>query len=485
MAEAGGFVAKPYIITPTGLKFHSDKSLVRAVMGPVGSGKTSMMIMELLNKGKLQHPGPTNVRKTKFLVVRNTAAMLQTTVLETFKKWVNTDIYPITGRLPQCRVKAPLPDGSIIDCVFLFMALDDEKSLSYLPSLEITGAWISEATEITRIETFEEVQARCGRYMADEQPFSWKGMIMEYNPPSKRSFLYRRFEVERPNGWKLFRQPPALIALPDSKDPTAYMFEPNPKAENVKGVGGYSYWLDLVKGNERNKAYIDQKISGFYANRKARKPVHPLFTPHHHVRSGLVRDPGRMLIIGLDFGLSPAIAVTQYDGGIRVLAELVPQDVSLETLIRDHFIPMMRDQFSRFQYMVVCDPTGANRSSLDKRDSISVVRSYNIPVVAAYSNAVSTRLGAVDEYLLRLDGLQVDDLCETTVEAFSGGYRFPDKSEGHSNPIKNHPFSDIMDSIQYAALYYKYGGGEAESIMTANTRVYMPDNDQAANQFMW
>ena len=35
-----------YVATPTGVKFHNDNSLVRAVMGPVGSGKSSMAAME-------------------------------------------------------------------------------------------------------------------------------------------------------------------------------------------------------------------------------------------------------------------------------------------------------------------------------------------------------------------------------------------------------------------------------------------------------
>lgn len=432
----------------------------------------------------MQAPGITGVRKTKFLVVRNTAAMLETTVMETFKKWINTDLYPITGRLPRCTIKAPLGDGTTIESIFLFMALDSEVSLSYLPSLEITGAWISEATEISRVEIFEEIQARIGRYMADDQPFSWKGMVMEYNAPPKRSWLYEKFEVERPPGWKLFKQPGALIATPDPKDPTRYQFKPNPLAENVKGVGGYQYWFDMVKGNERNKPYIDQKILGLYADRKARNPVYPSFFRHFHVRDTLVRDPSRLLVLGMDFGLSPAIAIGQYDGGIRILKEIVPEDVSLEALIRDYLLPVLRTEFAMFQFIVVCDPTGANRSSLDKRDSISVVRSFGIPIIPAYSNAIKTRIDTVVDYLGRIDGLLVDSRCETTIDAFSGGYRYPEKSQGHSNPIKNHPFSDIMDSIQYIALYYKYGGGEAESSLLSSRDIYMPDQHKQ-NEFMW
>jgi hypothetical protein len=89
-----------YVPTPTGVKFHNDlKSLVRYVQGPVGSGKTTMCILELFFAACRQMPDANGVRRTRWVAIRSTRPELLTTVLETWKAWFG-DISTVSHGVP-------------------------------------------------------------------------------------------------------------------------------------------------------------------------------------------------------------------------------------------------------------------------------------------------------------------------------------------------------------------------------------------------
>ncbi len=62
--------------------FMLDNSKVRLIIGPYGSGKTTGCIMELMRRAMMEYPDANNVRRTRFVIVRNTAQQLRQTVLE-------------------------------------------------------------------------------------------------------------------------------------------------------------------------------------------------------------------------------------------------------------------------------------------------------------------------------------------------------------------------------------------------------------------
>ena len=49
-------VSVPYVASPTGEQFHNSRAKTRGVMGPVGSGKSTMSIIELIKLSRLQWP---------------------------------------------------------------------------------------------------------------------------------------------------------------------------------------------------------------------------------------------------------------------------------------------------------------------------------------------------------------------------------------------------------------------------------------------
>ena len=63
-----------YKVPPTIEKFMKDDTrAVRLILGPWGSGKTTGCIMELLKRASEEYPDHKGIRKTRFVVVRNTS----------------------------------------------------------------------------------------------------------------------------------------------------------------------------------------------------------------------------------------------------------------------------------------------------------------------------------------------------------------------------------------------------------------------------
>ena len=73
-----------YNPSPTAVKFHNDDSFVRGVVAGVGTGKSVMMIQELVMRGFNQAPGADGVRRTRFGLVRSTYPRLRETTIKTF-----------------------------------------------------------------------------------------------------------------------------------------------------------------------------------------------------------------------------------------------------------------------------------------------------------------------------------------------------------------------------------------------------------------
>jgi len=67
-------------------KFHKDTSFIRAIIGPIGSGKTVACVNEMLIKSVNQVPF-NGARKTRWVVVRNTYRELIDTTIKTYVDW--------------------------------------------------------------------------------------------------------------------------------------------------------------------------------------------------------------------------------------------------------------------------------------------------------------------------------------------------------------------------------------------------------------
>jgi ABC-type lipoprotein export system ATPase subunit len=72
---------------PTVAEWMNSAAFVRLIVGPVGSGKTTGLLMEILRRAIEQAPGPDGIRRTRWAVVRQTLSQLKMTVLLDLLSW--------------------------------------------------------------------------------------------------------------------------------------------------------------------------------------------------------------------------------------------------------------------------------------------------------------------------------------------------------------------------------------------------------------
>ena len=129
-----------YKVSPTFVKFHADESRYKFVMGPVGSGKSTGCIFDLLFNAMKQRPDVDGIRHSRYAVIRATYPQLRSSTIKTFVEWFKDKfsvVYstPIIGRL-----KYDLADGTKLDMEIMFVAIEDETTAEKLRSWEFTGA---------------------------------------------------------------------------------------------------------------------------------------------------------------------------------------------------------------------------------------------------------------------------------------------------------------------------------------------------------
>lgn len=472
-----------YNATPTGSEFHRSDAPFRCLMGPVGCGKSVACVMELLFRALNQEPNSKNVRESKWLIVRNTYPMLESTTVETFIRWIPPTICKMTYNYPiEGRINCPHPsgDGTTVDARFIFMALDRPEDANKLLSSEYTGAWLNEASEInraiferifTRLRFPQTVKDANGKKLYGP---TWTGVIADTNPPKTSHWLYDEFENKTPdlNKSRLFKYPPAAYYDYESKS-----WKLNPDAENLSNLDDsyYEQQLDRLSEDE-----IRVYLANEYGMVRHGLPVFPQYSESLHVsKQPLVPHRGLPLILGFDWGLNPAMVAAQLSpmGRLHLLDEFSPENEDLESFLDDYVLPLLRSRYNGFRIEAVGDPAGRGRSALDKRTPLDVVRSRGILVRPIGDNSFVTRKEAVDYFLNRTNGLLIDPKLRMLREALAGGYCYAKLSNSASyreKPDKQNPYSHIADALQYLCLYVRYGlsGGTKQPKREETQRSY-------------
>lgn len=475
------FTIRPYSPSPTCLKFHMDNSRVRGIRGPFGSGKSSACCMEILSRATEQLPF-RGVRKSRWLALRNSYPELVETTLKTWTSWVPAAIAPVRESVPmQAHLDCPLADGTRLDLTVLFISFDHETDVRKLKSLEVTGAWLNEASELDE-EALTAVSARVGRYPStDEGGPSWHGIIMDTNSPDDSSWWYRLSETDHPLGYKFFDQPPAMIEIA-AKEGTSPLetgavtqYIPNdgthglPPAENISHLpGGFRYYTDLVSGKSR--PWVSVYILNQYGSTRSGKVIYPEYVDALHAsKRPLVPSPGQVLYVGWDFGLSCSCVFAQLTarGQLRVLREISGEDIGIQRFIRDYFKPCLVEHYANFQLAMTGDPAGSQRSQSTEQTCFSVMADEGFPnVVAASTNEFAARREAVAWFLSRLSSegsaFQLDPSCHMLRKGFLRAYAYRKMRAESFQPFALRPdknsFSHLQDSLQYLCLYLRNTG---------------------------
>lgn len=450
---------KIYIPSATGVKFHNDDSFVRVVMGPYGSGKTTKCLAEIVRRacrGPVWHNGR---RRSRYAIVRNTSGELQTTTLQSWLAWFQ-DLGSVYRRQkPILTYEHTFNDGNgIVELELLFLALDRPDDVRKVKSLELTGCYINELSEVPKA-AFAHMKGRVNRYPSKAfcKENYWSGIIADTNPPEEDHWIFTDFEKNKVDGQVLYKQPPGLIKDDDNN------WIRNKNADNVDNLPDNYYEL-LATG--QSQEFIKVFCLGEYGSVGFGRRVYPEFNPDFHAKEYLEAVQGLDLILGWDFGLTPACVVMQLTarGQLLVLKEYVAQDMGIRSFAESIVIPGIKNDFPycKVGRLSIADPAGVSRSEIvEEMSCIGELNSLGIDTIAARTNDLDPRLSSVRFFLNRMiDGKPAFILdkskCPVLFKGFvkdyifmrmavSGEERYKDK------PNKNHA-SHPMDALGYACL---------------------------------
>ena len=225
-------------------KFHCSDDFVRALIGPIGSGKSVACCTDIMKRATEQKiifndEFPDGIRKSRWAIIRNTYRELIDTTMQTWFDWFPRNIGFYRAMDMKWTLDRKLDDGTQIHLEVLFRALDRPDDIKKLLSLELTGGWINEGREIPK-QVLDMLQGRVGRYPAfkdftdipeeildevydlmdggavfSELPehitnhLPFIGIIMDTNPPDSDHWWYTLFEELKPKGFSLYHQPSA------------------------------------------------------------------------------------------------------------------------------------------------------------------------------------------------------------------------------------------------------------------------------------
>lgn len=411
-------------------------AFVRGIRGPFGSGKSTACVMEIMRRAQQQPKGGDGKRRSRWAIVRNTYPELRTTTIKTWHQWFP----PTLGRWVDSGPPTHHIQDGDLDLEVIFLALDRPDDISKLLSMELTGAWINEAREVPKA-VLDGLTGRVGRYpSALMGGRGWSGIIMDTNPPDTDHWWYRLAEVDRPEGFEFFAQPSGRSA----------------QAENRENLPD-GYYERQIAGKDPDwvKVYVDAEY-GFV---REGKPVYPDYVDSLHCRE-FDLAPGVPIVVGIDFGLTPAAAFIQrtVSGQIRVFDELVAVDMGA-TRFAEILGPKLRGQWAAWPIGAIKgDPAGDIRAQTDETTPFQILRAAGIDARPASTNDPVRRIEAVATSLRRMvdgqPGFLIHPRCVMLRKAFAGGYCYRRLAVSGEERFRDVPdknvYSHISDGLQYA-----------------------------------
>ncbi|MDR1314852.1 MAG: hypothetical protein LBQ12_14480 [Deltaproteobacteria bacterium] len=460
-----------YKVTPTGKAVHESDAYLKMLMGPFGSGKSTIMAQDMLLYAMAQRPDPKDgTRYSRWGVIRASYPNLSST-RRTIMEVMPEHTGDITcGNAPWHGVfRFRLPDGTNVHMeIELWSAATGEDAKKFR-SANWTGCWINEATEITSDVLFADA-SRVGRFPSLRSGgCSWGGVLMDFNRPPRGHWLLNYFERKalftEAGEVKLdaFTQPPAAFRREDEEGKVTY--EVNPDAENLENLeGGLDYYRRQIAllVAEGKTAQIESLYCLMDADLREGKSVFPTFDRDIHVSKGRL-DPlfYQPITCGFDSsGIHPAAVVLQLQQTRWcVIDELCGIEMGLEVFLHA-FKDLLRSRYQNCETVTIsCDPANA-RDSYTGLSPAKILQDQGFGVSIPRTNNPETRIAAVASMLNRNHGgLMVSNHCTNLIAALAGDYHYKrhrilgSVQTVYSNRPEKNEASHVADALQYAALH--------------------------------
>jgi phage terminase large subunit len=452
---------KLYIPTVTGQSFHDDSSFVKLIMGPYGSGKSTLCVNHIVRAACAMPAWHNGRRRLRCAIVRNTSGELQSTTLQTWLTWFG-DLGDIRKRQkPLLTYEHTFNDGNgIVELEIIFIALDREEDLRKIKSLEVTMAYINELSEVPQgaLAHFKgRVNHRYPSRSFCPDPY-WSGIIADTNPPDVDHWLYRDFETKSLESYRIFHQPPGLLKDDDNK------WYQNPNCDNSDNLA-HDYYTKLAEGQTED--FIKVYCLGEYGSVGYGKRVYPEYNDDIHSVARIAAIQGDPIHLGFDFGLTPACVVVQISprGQFRILKEYAAEDMGIRSFTKNIVLPSIQRDFPYNKIgMVKCDPSGmAHDEIMEELSCIGELCSLGLSAEPARTNDIEPRIGAVRYFLnTMIDGQPAFLLSREGApelrRGFIKNYCYKRINVGGEERYKEVPHKNMAshrhDGLQYIALEF-------------------------------
>jgi hypothetical protein len=463
--------APDYPVLDGYIQCRAPNSVIR---GPRGSGKTFGSSQRILAQMRQQKPNAQGSRPSRWMVSRNTYLdLLGTTIKDFLAVFDGLGTMKYGGNEPPTfTVHFMCEDQTRVDAEVIFLSLDREDAARKIKGYQLTGCWFNEASEMVKsvVDMADLAHGRYPRPIDGGVEATWHGMMLDTNSYDRDHWLYElRFGPENaldyvaPEGWVWFDQPGGLLSVGNR-------WVLNPAAENRRNLV-VDYYTRGMQGKQED--WIKVLLANEYGFTIDGKAVHPQYQDSVHCApENLEPDRRYPLLLGVDFGRTPAAAFVQHIDSIGrwvVLDELCSEDMSAAI-----FGPELKRYIDRtYPGMAVRawgDPAGDGKGQATEDTPIQILRAAGIPIVAAPSNVAALRRAAIAGPCMRLcmDGKPafiVSPKAKRIRKGLMGGYcyrrlKVAGQERYTEEPDKNQ-YSHPVEGLEYALL----GAGEGRAAL--------------------
>jgi hypothetical protein len=432
----------------------------RLIAGPVGSGKTTAAVIELLRRSCAQARGTDGVRHTRHAIVRQTLKQLKDTVLKDCQNWLKG--------LGQWKVSENtfIVDFDDVRSEWIFIPLENEEDQARLLSMQLTGAWLSECIEMD-ISVLAPLTGRLGRYPSGvEGVCTWNGWIADTNFPTEMTPWHSFMETPPPEV-QIFKQPSGMADNAENlnwlrQNETTIALPIDHPARVAQGRKYYERFVEMY-GEESD--WVKRYVYAQYGDDPSGAAVFKnSFKSNFHIVPDTMLIPGYPLLIGQDFGRNPWSLICQMDhmGRLLVHQEVPATNVGLEKHVNEKLKPLlMSDRYLGYKVCAIGDPSGVAKGNIAEESCFDALSRLGIPNFPAPTNDIEPRLRAVESLLgQQTNGgpaLMISAKgCPWLCRAMSGGYRFMKMKTGALKVVPDKTdkegFSHVADDLQYVAL---------------------------------
>ncbi|MGE0698290.1 MAG: hypothetical protein AB7O57_04270 [Hyphomicrobiaceae bacterium] len=452
-------------------RFIGDQtSKVKALLGPVGGGKSVACVYDSVRRPSLMPPCNDGIIRYRRAICGTTYGQLERNLYPTWKRWLPEDggaFTPVAewkgggGRSAVHRLEWEVLRGNrlvVVQAEYVFAAVGDLAVEEFMRGFEPTDFWLYEVDQ--QPEAMIDIGiTRLGRYPATSQDgepdaLPWNApftpmIVCDLNAPDVDSWFYQKFEEDPPKSFSLYKQPSGV----------------SPRAENLKNLrpGYYQDQIDSLSKRPGGRHLVTRMVHARYAPSAAGEPVYAdEYSDDLHLSPvDLVAAKDVPLVLCFDQGLGqPACLGLQFmpTGATHVLFEVVPGRMSArrfaETVRREIEQVCPGIPLAEVHYADPAGFTGADTEDGELAWAEIVSAELGIEIVPAETNEIDVRHTVVVDELLSRPGLYVSRRCKMLRKGFVSHYMYekrPQEKSQNKKPVKN-LWANPHDALQYGLL---------------------------------